>query len=247
MYKRQPQQAPPSERASRIRFRFSKTGALALLSHLDLVRLLERALRRTGLPVSFTGGFHPLPRLQLALALPLGVEGEGEWMDLEFVESVDAMQVMERWQQTLPPGLHLISAEPVPVSSPSLAQQLQFSRWRFVLSTGEQSPGTDATLWSQAITDLVSQNELIWEDTDKKGRPRRRDLRGLLRELHLLHWTVASPGSGGCSVELELLAAIDPQGRSLKPAQLQLWLSHQLGSKLSLSRVRRVELTLVQC
>ena len=242
-----PQQAPPSERASRIRFRFSKTGAMALLSHLDLVRLLERALRRTGLPVSFTGGFHPLPRLQLALALPLGVEGEGEWMDLEFVEPVDAMQVMELWQQTLPPGLHLISADPVPVSSPSLAQQLQASRWRFVLSSSEPSLGSDATLWSQAITDLVSQNELIWEDTDKKGRPRRRDLRGLLRELHLLPWTVVSPASGGCSAELELLAAVDPQGRSLKPAQLQLWLSHQLGSELSLSRVRRVELTLAQC
>ena len=242
-----PQQAPPSERASRIRFRFSKTGAMALLSHLDLVRLLERALRRTGLPVSFTGGFHPLPRLQLALALPLGVEGEGEWMDLEFVEPVDAMQVMKLWQQTLPPGLHLISADPVPVSSPSLAQQLQASRWRFVLSSSEPSLGSDATLWSQAITDLVSQNELIWEDTDKKGRPRRRDLRGLLRELHLLPWTVVSPASGGCSAELELLAAVDPQGRSLKPAQLQLWLSHQLGSELSLSHVRRVELTLAQC
>ena len=242
-----PQQAPPSERASRIRFRFSKTGAMALLSHLDLVRLLERALRRTGLPVSFTGGFHPLPRLQLALALPLGVEGEGEWMDLEFVEPVDAASVMERWQQVLPPGLLLISAEQVPVSSPSLAQQLHASRWRFLLSGIGQSSGSDSSLWSQAITALLEKPELIWEDTDKKGRPRRRDVRGLLLELQLLEWAQAPPGSVGCTAELELLAAVDRQGRSLKPAQLQLWLSQQLGLQLSLSRVRRMELALLQC
>ncbi|MFM7515090.1 MAG: TIGR03960 family B12-binding radical SAM protein, partial [Cyanobium sp.] len=70
-----PQRAPASERLCRLRIGFAKTGSLALISHLDLLRLLERALRRTGLPVSFTGGFHPLPRLQVALALPLGVEG----------------------------------------------------------------------------------------------------------------------------------------------------------------------------
>ena len=65
---------------------------MALLSHLDVVRMLERSLRRSGLPVSFTGGFHPLPRLQLALALPLGVEAHGEWMDLEFLKAaIDAM------------------------------------------------------------------------------------------------------------------------------------------------------------
>lgn len=242
-----PQQAPPSHRACRIRFRFSKTGAMALLSHLDLVRLLERALRRTGLPVSFTGGFHPLPRLQLALALPLGVEGEGEWMDLEFVESVHAGMVMERWQQALPPGLRLITAEEVAVSSPSLAQQLSSSRWRFVLSGSQRSSRSDAAGWSHAVTALLAQSELIWEDTDKKGRPRRRDVRNLLQGLRMIEQVETSTGPIGCRAELELLAAVNSQGCSLKPAQLQFWLSQQLGCELSLSRVRRMELTLLQC
>ena len=242
-----PQQAPPSLRACRLRFRFSKTGAMALLSHLDLVRLLERALRRTELPVSFTGGFHPLPRLQLALALPLGVEGHGEWMDLEFVETVDALMVKERWQQTLPPGLHLITAQEVAVSSPSLAQQVRTSRWHFVLSGSELLSQSESVDWSQAIAALLAQNELIWEDTDKKGRPRRRDVRDLLLDLRLQKKPEPCPGEIVSGAELELLAAVDPQGRSLKPAQLQFWLSHHLGFDLSLSRVRRQELTLVQC
>ena len=62
---------------------------MALLSHLDLMRMLERALRRSALPISFTGGFHPLPRIQIALALPLGAEAQSEWMDLEFTEALD--------------------------------------------------------------------------------------------------------------------------------------------------------------
>ena len=89
-----PTKAPPSARVCRLRIRFAKTGSMALLSHLDLVRMLERALRRSGLPISFTGGFHPLPRLQMALALPLGAEAHGEWMDMEFSEPLDSLSLI---------------------------------------------------------------------------------------------------------------------------------------------------------
>ena len=220
---------------------------MALLSHLDLVRLLERALRRSELPVSYTGGFHPLPRLQLALALPLGVEAEGEWMDLEFLEPVVPSEVMECWQKALPPGLCLLEAQEVPVSSPKLSQQLQASRWRFVLCGTPTEPLQDGAPWQQAIHDLLNQQELIWEDSDKKGRPRRRDMRALLQNLRLVDLIADNPAAQPCAAELELTATVDSQGRSLKPAQLQIWLAQHLGFELSLSRVRRMELTLLQC
>jgi len=217
---------------------------MALLSHLDLVRLLERSLRRSGLPVSFTGGFHPLPRLQLALALPLGVEAEGEWMDLEFTEPVDPEDARESWQSRLPPGLSLLSAEDVPVSSASLSQRLAFSRWRFNLSSGLDQHRCSSEDWEEAIAQLLRRDELIWEDTDKKGRPRRRDFRTLLTDLRLLSVDrVASTPSA----QLELIAAVDVQGRSLKPAQLCSWLAELLGCELTLSRVKRIELGLLQC
>ncbi|MFM9109001.1 MAG: TIGR03936 family radical SAM-associated protein, partial [Prochlorococcaceae cyanobacterium] len=91
-----PARRPPSERVLRLRFGFTKTGSMALISHLDCLRLLERALRRSGLPVSFSGGFHPLPRLQVALALPLGAEGLGEWFDLEFAQPIDPEQARQQ-------------------------------------------------------------------------------------------------------------------------------------------------------
>ena len=239
-----PQRSPASERICRIRFRFSKTGAMALLSHLDLVRLFERALRRSGLPVSFTGGFHPLPRLQLALALPLGVEAEGEWMDLEFTEPVDPQVAQESWQTRLPPGLRLLAAEEVPVSSPSLSQRIVFSRWCFTLSAQSVQADCSRAKWEGAIAEMLRADELIWEDTDKKGRPRRRDVRALLKTLHLISVDAADPP---LSAQLELMAAVDELGRSLKPAQLCHWLSERLGEELTLSRVRRVELGLLRC
>ena len=239
-----PQESPASDRICRIRFRFSKTGAMALLSHLDLVRLFERALRRSGLPVSFTGGFHPLPRLQLALALPLGVEAEGEWMDLEFTEPVDPQVARESWQSRLPPGLCLLSAEDVPVSSASLSQRIAFSRWRFNLSPGLDQQRCSSEDWDEAIAQLLRRDELIWEDTDKKGRPRRRDVRTLLTDLRLLS---VDRDTSIPSAQLELTAAVDVQGRSLKPAQLCSWLAELLGCELTLSRVKRIELGLLQC
>jgi radical SAM-linked protein len=239
-----PRQAPPSDRVCRIRFRFSKTGAMALLSHLDLVRLFERALRRAELPISFTGGFHPLPRLQLALALPLGVEAEGEWMDLEFIESVDAIEALNRWQQTLPPGLLLKEAFVVPVSSQSLSQQLESARWSFVLKSQPGDPFISFDQWKQAIDDLMSSEKLVWEDTDKKGRPRQRDCRPVLGSLELVG-PVAEESQEGIAIECQ--AQIDSQGRSIKPAQLKHWFSEALAQPLHLQNVRRLELRLVRC
>jgi len=213
-----------------------------------LVRLFERALRRAELPISFTGGFHPLPRLQLALALPLGVQGEGEWMDLEFIEQVEALQVLKRWQQTLPPGLLLMEAYEVPVSGQSLSQQLEAARWSFELKTQAGDPSISLDQWRQVVDDLLSRDTLVWDDTDKKGRPRQRDCRPALETLEIVAPVDgAVDGAVESGVTLECLAHIDDQGRSLKPAQLQHWLSEGFEQSLHLHNVRRLELRLVRC
>jgi radical SAM family uncharacterized protein/radical SAM-linked protein len=235
-----PRRAPASARVCRLRLGFAKTGSLALISHLDTVRMLERALRRTGLPVSFTGGFHPLPRLQLALSLPLGVEGLGEWLDLEFTEAVDPAAVRVRLQAELTAEFQLLSALEVPVFGPSLSQELQAARWSFVLSatTIDQQHGVVLPL-QQAIDTLLASKTLIWHDTDKKGRPRQRDCRA-----DLLNLGCAEPSPRAL---LQLDAAIDPQGRSLRPQQIQHWLAELLEAPLVLQQVRREALLLRSC
>jgi radical SAM-linked protein len=231
---------PDSQRAARLRFGFTKTGSLALLSHLDLVRLLERALRRSDVAVSFTGGFHPLPRLQFALALPLGAEARGEWMDLELAAWQPPTWVQQRLQAQLPEGLRLLSVEEVPVSGPSLSQELAAARWSLELR-GEDSPEALLTpqLWRQAAAQLLQASSWIWNDTDKKGRPRQRDCRPYLQALEVFEL-----GGDPAGAQLDYSAEIDAAGRSLRPEQLQHWFSERLGQPLQLGRLCRLGLQL---
>jgi radical SAM-linked protein len=241
-----PQRPPASERVQRLRFRFAKTGSLALLSHLDLVRLMERALRRSGVPVSFTGGFHPLPRVQFALALPLGAEAAGEWMDVEMAEWQDPAWVCQRLQEQLPPQFALQTVLEVPVSGASLSQELVAAGWSLVLrpepseAAGGAAPLVSLAQWQAAVTALLQAGEWIWEDTDKKGRPRSRDCRPYLQDLCV----AATPDPA--AVSLQYTAEIDAAGRSLRPEQLQHWFSQQLAMPLNMVSLRRESLQLHQ-
>lgn len=245
-----PPRAPASERVCRLRFAFAKTGSLALISHLDTLRLMERALRRSGLPVSFTGGFHPLPRLQVALPLPLGVEGLHEWLDLDFAAPVDPETARERLQAELSAELTLLSAVAVPLSTPGLAQQIRSAEWRFSLRPAPDPAAPDpASLtperWAAAVAALLEATSLPWQDQDKKGRPRERECRPYLLDLRLV--SPEGPSPAGADQVLDLEAAVDPQGRSLRPDHLRHWLSTGLGQPLVLGPVQRRCLRLDAC
>ena len=232
-----PPRKPPSEQVGRLRVRFAKTGEMALLSHLDLVRMLERALRRSQLPVSFTGGFHPLPRLQLALALPLGAEADSDWLDLSFTEVVQPEQLMDRLAPLLPQGFALLEAHGVPVKSPALSQMLQSAHWRLCLEPSGADRLPAERRCQEALGELLGAEALPLEELDRQGRRRRRDLRPLLLDLHWHHW---SPQR----LELGLETLVQANGRSLKPDQLRQLLAQRLGCELQQTQLRRVALKL---
>jgi radical SAM-linked protein len=234
-----------------LRFGFSKTGSLAWISHLDTLRLLDRALRRSGLPVSFSGGFHPMPRLQIALPLPLGVEGFGEWLDLDCWEPLEADQARQLLQRELPEELRLLSAVAVPLAGPSLSQELSSARWRFALRpegpgdpalAGGEAEWPDAQEWEAALSELRSRESWIWHDRDKKGRPRQRECRPALRQVSLSRHDRAEAW-----VEVQLETSIDGQGFGLRPEHLRGWLSEQLRRPLRLGAMRREGLQLRPC
>ena len=244
-----PGRKPPSERVCRLRLGFSKGGSLAWISHLDTLRLLDRALRRCGLPVSFSGGFHPMPRLQIALPLPLGVEGLGEWLDLELVEPVDPDLARQRLQSELPAELRLLSSRVVPLTGPSLSQELESALWRFALHSGTSAADAaedstalawpDAARWEEALQTLMQRASWIWHDVDKKGRPRQRDCRPALRQIKLMGHDARLE-----TVELELETSIDGQGFGVRPEHGRVWLSEHLQQPLRLGMPRREALRL---
>jgi hypothetical protein len=177
----------------------------------------------------------------------------------------------------LPAEFRLLSAAVVPVAGPSLSQELESAQWRFSLrpaaaaagqsSSGDTGPGMPRSLpegvgswpgaeaWDRAINTVLNAPTLAWRDQDKKGRPRERDCRPYLLALRT---TTPDPSEASKSdeaswvqdsqrLDLELDAAIDPQGRSLRPDQVAHWLAEALALPLSVDAVRRQRLCLRPC
>jgi radical SAM-linked protein len=105
---------------SKVRFWFAKRGDLRLVSHHDLLRTLERALRRARLPVAYSQGYSPRPKCSFALALALGVEGRREVLDIEFSQELDCLQARQRLAAALPAGFDIIDAAPLVAGDPKM-------------------------------------------------------------------------------------------------------------------------------
>ena len=97
----------------RLRFRFEKRGEISLISHHDLMRLLERAVRRAGLPIAMTEGFNPRPRMSFTIALSVGVEGLREVFDMDLADWTHPAEVQRRLNEQLPAGLRMTECRPI--------------------------------------------------------------------------------------------------------------------------------------
>ncbi|MEK6790279.1 MAG: TIGR03960 family B12-binding radical SAM protein [Deltaproteobacteria bacterium] len=118
-----PDNAParqPEALAYRLRFRFSKTGDARLLSHLELINAVARAARRAAIPLAYSQGFHPLPRLSFASSLPVGLESDGEVMDMELRPhngKLSPSEALSRLKMFSPNHIEFFECEEVPLKS----------------------------------------------------------------------------------------------------------------------------------
>ncbi|RJP16147.1 MAG: DUF2344 domain-containing protein [Candidatus Abyssobacteria bacterium SURF_5] len=103
------------------RLKYAKRGRIRFISHLDVMRALVRALSRTGLPLVYTEGFNPRPKITMGAALPLGYESEAEYVDFTFAHAFSVTMVKDRLAPLLPEGLDLLALAPVDPSSPRLS------------------------------------------------------------------------------------------------------------------------------
>jgi len=108
----------------RARITFTKQGALRYTGHLDLHRLWERAMRRADLPLSYSQGFHPQPKISLAAALPLGFSSLGEVLDVRFNEDIPAQEIGARLIDNLPKDVQVTQVEIIDERAPALQTQV---------------------------------------------------------------------------------------------------------------------------
>jgi radical SAM-linked protein len=113
----------------RLRITFAKTPAMRFTGHLDLHRAWERTFRRAGLPLAYSEGFNPHPRLNLASALPLGFTGQGEVIDAWLERDLPLPEIQTALQRALPPGLQITQIETVDLRLPALQTVLEASEY----------------------------------------------------------------------------------------------------------------------
>lgn len=117
----------------RLRITFAKTEAMRFTGHLDLHRTWERTFRRAGLPLAYSQGFNPHPRLNLGSALPLGFTSECEVIDAWLEQDLSLEQVQEALQPALPPGLRVLKIQEVDPRRPALQSELEASEFALTL------------------------------------------------------------------------------------------------------------------
>src|SRR4051812_900516 len=105
--------------ATKLRLRFAKCGDLRLISHHDIMRCLERMVRRAQVPLSTSQGFNPRPKIVFALALGLGIEGRDEVVDIELSEPREPDDVFRRLAEAAPPGFDWLGVEALPATAPA--------------------------------------------------------------------------------------------------------------------------------
>jgi radical SAM-linked protein len=125
----------------RLRLTFAKTEAMRFTGHLDLHHTWERTLRRAGLPLAYSQGFNPHPRLNLASALPLGFTSECEVIDVWLEQEMSLEEVNAALQPALPPGLDVIEIQAVDPHQPALQSELEASE--FILTLLEDCPNLE--------------------------------------------------------------------------------------------------------
>jgi len=160
----------------RIRITFSKQGALRYTGHLDLHKLWERAARRAELPLAYSQGFHPQPKMNIAAALPLGFSSICEVLDLRLEQEIPMAGLREKLQATLPPDIQVQSIEQVDERSPTLQTQ--------VLSAEYEIQGIDSDFGlelNRKIESVMTANSII-----RTRREKQYDLRPLIETLSLM-------------------------------------------------------------
>ena len=128
---RSPEGPPPPPAVQRVRLRYAKRGRLRFSSHRDFQRALERALRRAGVPMAYSAGFNPHPRISYANAAPTGAASEAEYLEIALDRRCDVEQIRAALDHALPPGLDITEA--VEAGPGALADRLQASIWRIEL------------------------------------------------------------------------------------------------------------------
>jgi radical SAM-linked protein len=219
-----------------IRFRFAKLGKIRFTSQRDVARMWERALRRAGLPVAYTEGFSPRPRLSFGLALPTGCESEAEYLDMALdprrpeTADVEVVALPDRLTPLLPDGIEVCEASPLAPGRGSLQQEVTSCSWLV-----DVAGPTAAELVTQVAAFLEASSVPLTRE--RKGRLVEDDVRPSVVSLAVAEPSAAA-GLTATRATVRLEAELATQPRGVRPVELVAGIAVANGSAPDVGPVR---------
>ncbi|RZS31393.1 radical SAM-linked protein [Herbihabitans rhizosphaerae] len=162
----------------KLRLRYAKRGRLRFTSHRDIARAFERALRRAHVPMAYSQGFNPHPKISWVGAAPTGVASEAEYVEIQVVSALEPAGLLAQLDEVLPDGLDLVEA--VQAAEGGLAERIEASRWRIEL------PGVPAAVLADAVRAALAAEEIAVRRLTKNGY-RTIDARGAIVTARVEH------------------------------------------------------------
>lgn len=212
-----------------LRFKFSREEKLKYIAHLDILRLFERALKRSGLPVAYTQGFNPRQKLVFGLPISIGLTSSGEYADIEFDQDVSIMEFIERLNKNLPDGIKILDA--VPLSGKDRVMS-QITSARYEISFQADKAMSHFAIDS-IVRDFLNKEEIMVMKKTKKG----------MKPVNIkpLIYSLSAGKSGLDGYVLEAFLSAGPEN-NLRPDLLMEAFIEGTGLSLSIESVHRVEL-----
>lgn len=149
-----------------LRIKYRKTPEGRFLSHLDLVRTMQRAFRRAHLPLAYSEGFNPHPKLSYGSALAVGVTSEGEYLDVELRNDLSVLELKDRLKEAMPPGLEILEIKILGDRKESLTALINLARYQVEIPV---TKAIDPDKLEQAAADILSREQLEVMRHGKKG------------------------------------------------------------------------------
>lgn len=186
---------------------FSKAAGLRYLSHLDLIKTIERALRRAGLALAHSEGFHPHPKFSFGPALAVGISSVAEYFDMELLEQLDPEEIATKLNRSLPQGIRIQAVKNCPGPVKSLNAVINRATYSMVVKVDSAA----RELLAQEFLQLLSRENLEVTRTNKNGQK----VVNIRPWLHNLKVDIAEPDG----LLLELTGEIGSNG-NLRPEDL---------------------------
>lgn len=162
------------------RMKFEKGEEVRYISHLDLQRTFQRALRRAQIDIAYSQGFNPHPKISFAIALPVGMTSEGEYVDVELNHPTSTKKLMDQLNTSLPEGLKILDCKISQENHPSLMSIIQKGIYWVKINTQNF---IDPDQIEKKIVDFLDQKEIKIQKKDKKGRIKEKNIRPFIDEI----------------------------------------------------------------